>query len=236
MRTERVLVLAHTTAGDINLIRIGAYTNVGENVVIHEAFEPLSADHDGSSIVGHYCSIGAGSMLRAVTIEDEVVVGAGSVLLDGAYVEAGSILGRGSRVPRNVRIPSGQLWAGSPVRYVRHLTDRERQWIIRSAIAHYTGVAADYNQMFFLDPHAYIEKVELGLERMSLVLLLLAHVLDAHTLSGSSHSTARVHAQGAAAARHSCAHISVGRLFSSTSSFCLPWRCINHTPYNSQFV
>ena len=65
--------------GDINLVRIGAYTNVQDGAVIHEAFEPLSSEHDGSTIVGHYCHIGANVFMRACTIEDECIIGAGSI-------------------------------------------------------------------------------------------------------------------------------------------------------------
>ncbi len=62
------------------MVRIGAYTNVQDGAVITEAFEPLGHDHDGSTIIGHYCSIGPNVTMRACTIEDEVIIGAGSVL------------------------------------------------------------------------------------------------------------------------------------------------------------
>lgn len=47
--------------------------------MIHEAFEPISSEHDGSTIVGHYCHIGANVFMRACTIEDECIIGAGSI-------------------------------------------------------------------------------------------------------------------------------------------------------------
>lgn len=48
---------AERNSGDVNLIRIGAYTNIQEGTVITESFDPLNDDHDGSTIVGHYVTI-----------------------------------------------------------------------------------------------------------------------------------------------------------------------------------
>jgi carbonic anhydrase/acetyltransferase-like protein (isoleucine patch superfamily) len=69
--------------GDVKLVRIGAFTTIGEGVTIAEAFSPLNDNHDGSTIVGHYVSIGANSVLRACTIEPECTVGVGCSLMEG---------------------------------------------------------------------------------------------------------------------------------------------------------
>jgi carbonic anhydrase/acetyltransferase-like protein (isoleucine patch superfamily) len=95
--------------GDNKLIRIGAYTNIQDGTVVAEAFESLNEDHDGSTIIGHYVTVGHGCSLTACTIEDECLVGMGSVLQEGSYMEKHSMLGSKSVLPKGARIPSGQV-------------------------------------------------------------------------------------------------------------------------------
>lgn len=52
-------------------------------------------------------------------------MGSGSKLMEGSYMESQSQLGAGSVLESGQRVPSGQLWAGAPARYIRDLTDRE---------------------------------------------------------------------------------------------------------------
>lgn len=125
-------VSSSSSSGDNRLVRIGAYTNVQDRTVIDESFVPLGPDHDGSTIIGHYVTIGIvaspswnravffsdaiflsaghGCLLRACTIEDECHIGMGSILLDGSYLEKGSMLGARTVVPPHTRIPSGQVF------------------------------------------------------------------------------------------------------------------------------
>eukprot|EP00008_Paramoeba_atlantica_P005218 CAMPEP_0201487224 /NCGR_PEP_ID=MMETSP0151_2-20130828/11611_1 /ASSEMBLY_ACC=CAM_ASM_000257 /TAXON_ID=200890 /ORGANISM="Paramoeba atlantica, Strain 621/1 / CCAP 1560/9" /LENGTH=300 /DNA_ID=CAMNT_0047872209 /DNA_START=54 /DNA_END=956 /DNA_ORIENTATION=+ len=142
--------------GDCNLVRIGAYTNVQDGTVIDEAFEPLNSDHDGSTIIGHYVTIGHGCLLRACTIEDECHIGMGSILLDGSYMEKGSLLGANTVVQPHCRIPSGQLWVGNPAKYLRDLTEDEKAWIKTAAEA-YHDLSNVHKEEFFLPPSTYLQ-------------------------------------------------------------------------------
>lgn len=94
---------------DVNAIRIGAYTNIQDDTIVREAEGPLNEDHDGSTIIGHYVTIGHKCVLRGCTIEDECLVGMGSVIEEGAYMEYQSMLGGGSVLTKNTRIPSGEV-------------------------------------------------------------------------------------------------------------------------------
>ena len=149
--------------GDSRLVRIGAYSNIQDRTVIDESFVPLGPDHDGSTIIGHYVTIGHGCLLRACTIEDECHVGMGSILLDGSYMEANSMLGARTVVPPHTRIPSGQLWVGNPARYIRDLTDGEKEWI-RIAAENYHDVSQKHKDEFYLPPHAHIQALREGHE------------------------------------------------------------------------
>jgi len=79
-------------------------------------------------------------------------------------VEMGAVLARGTRVGRGQRVPGGQLWAGRPAAYVRHLTDLERQRNLHSAIEHSERIAGPVAEGFHVRPHAYIDKIRRGLE------------------------------------------------------------------------
>jgi gamma-carbonic anhydrase len=130
--------------GDVRLVRIGAYTNVQDKSVITESTGELDADHDGSTVIGHYVTIGHKCTLRACTIESEVIVGMGSVVEDGAYIEKHAIIGAGSLVAAGTRVPSGELWLGRPAKFVRKLTNEEIDSIYTSAI-NYREVAKQHD-------------------------------------------------------------------------------------------
>lgn len=134
---------------DTCLIRIGAYTNIQDRCMITEAARPLRADHDGSTIIGHYCTIGHGANLHACTVEEESHIGMGCTLMEGSYVERQSMLGAGTVLMPNMRVPAGQLWVGNPAKYVRDLTDLEKQWIVEQA-EHYHNVAKQHMDEFYL--------------------------------------------------------------------------------------
>lgn len=65
------------------------------------------------------------SHCRSCRIQDNCIVGARSVLLEGSLMETNSILEPGSVLPPARRIPSGELWGGSPARFIRKLTADE---------------------------------------------------------------------------------------------------------------
>jgi len=148
--------------GDVNLIRIGAYVNIQDNTTICEAIAPLSLDHDGSTIIGHYTTVGHACKLQACTIEDECLVGLGSVLNEDSYMEKQSMLGAGSVLARGARVPTGELWVGNPAQFKRMLTDDEVADLRKSA-QHYWKNASVHKQEFYLPVGTqYLEAEKLG--------------------------------------------------------------------------
>ena len=73
--------------GDVNKIVVGRYSNVQDNSVLH-------VDDDKACILGDYVTIGHGAIVHASTIEDNVLVGMGAIVLSGCHVGSGSIIGR----------------------------------------------------------------------------------------------------------------------------------------------
>lgn len=103
-----------TLRGDINEIVIGPRTNVQDNAVIH-----LSDDH--GVYLGELVTVGHGAIVHAATVKDEVLVGMGACILDGAVIGERSIIGAKALVTGGMVIPPGSLVIGSPARVVRML-------------------------------------------------------------------------------------------------------------------
>lgn len=138
-----------TIRADTKLIRIGDTTNIQDNTTITEALGPLHADHDGSTIVGHNVTVGHSCHLSACTIEDNCYVGMQSVLAPDSYMEEGSMLAAKSVLATGSRVPSGELWGGSPARKLRNLTEEELTGIKDGALR-YWKIANEHIDEFYL--------------------------------------------------------------------------------------
>ena len=122
--------------GDINRIVVGHHSNIQDNAVLHLADR-------FPCLLGNYVTVGHAAVIHACTIGDEVLVGMGSVILDGAVIGAQSIVGARALVPQGMQIPSGSLVLGTPAKVVRQLTPEERSGLIQMA-EKYVKVAAYY--------------------------------------------------------------------------------------------
>jgi len=105
--------------GDINRIVVGHHTNIQDNSVLHLA-------DDYPCIVGNFVTIGHSAIVHACSIGDEVLVGMGATILDGARVGDQCLIGANSLVSVGTKIPAGSLVLGSPAKVVRKLTSEER--------------------------------------------------------------------------------------------------------------
>jgi carbonic anhydrase/acetyltransferase-like protein (isoleucine patch superfamily) len=108
--------------GDINRIVIGPRSNVQDGAVVHLA-------DDYGAFVGELVTVGHKAILHACTVADEVLVGMGAIVLDGAEIGARSIIGAGALVTGGVKIPPGSLVLGSPAKVVRQLSFEEQAGI-----------------------------------------------------------------------------------------------------------
>lgn len=105
--------------GDINRIVVGHHTNIQDNAVLHLADE-------FPCVVGNYVTVGHSAIVHACKVGDEVLVGMGAVILDGAVVGKQSLIGAKTVVTPGMRIPPGSLVLGTPAKIVRELTPKER--------------------------------------------------------------------------------------------------------------
>jgi carbonic anhydrase/acetyltransferase-like protein (isoleucine patch superfamily) len=123
--------------GDIAPIVIGAHSNIQDGSVVHVA-------DDLPAIVGEWVTVGHKAIVHACEIEDEVLIGMGSIILDRAVVQKHVLLGAGSLVPEGRVLESGHLYLGRPAKMVRPLTDEEIAYFNYSA-EHYVALAQSYS-------------------------------------------------------------------------------------------
>jgi carbonic anhydrase/acetyltransferase-like protein (isoleucine patch superfamily) len=104
--------------GDINRIVVGPRSNVQDGAVVHLA-------DDYGAYLGELVTVGHKAIIHACTIADEVLVGMGAIVLDGAEIGARSIIGAGALVTQGKKFPPGSLIIGAPAKVVRTLSLEE---------------------------------------------------------------------------------------------------------------
>lgn len=107
---------------DINRIVIGPRSNIQDGAIVHLA-------DDFGTFVGELVTVGHKAILHACNIGDEVLVGMGAIVLDGAEIGPRSIIGAGALVTGGKKFPEGSLILGSPAKVVRTLTLEEQSGI-----------------------------------------------------------------------------------------------------------
>lgn len=123
--------------GDVNNIVIGDRTNIQDGTVIH-----VAALGQGTYI-GDDVTVGHMALLHACTIEAESFIGMKACVMDGAHIQKHAMVAAGALVTPGKVVPSGELWAGSPARKMRDLTEDEILKIKISA-SHYCKVAENH--------------------------------------------------------------------------------------------
>lgn len=105
--------------GDVHSIRIGARSNIQDCAVVHgmRGLHPV--------VIGEMCTIGHNATVHGCVLEDEVLVGMGAIILNGARIGAGSIIAAGALVPEGRVIPPRSLVAGLPGKVRRAITDED---------------------------------------------------------------------------------------------------------------
>lgn len=114
--------------GDVNYIHIGNKVNIQDNAVIHCTYQKAP------TVIGNNVSIGHNAIVHGCTLEDNVLVGMGAIVMDHAYVEKNCIIAAGAVVLENTRIESGSIYAGIPAKMVKKLSEEQfKQTIERIA-------------------------------------------------------------------------------------------------------
>jgi carbonic anhydrase/acetyltransferase-like protein (isoleucine patch superfamily) len=101
--------------GDVNSIRIGDEVNIQDGAVIHATFETAPTQ------IGNRVSIGHNAIIHGCKIQDDVLVGMGSIVMDHCEVGSNSIIAAGAVVTQNTIIPSGSVYAGVPAKKIKEI-------------------------------------------------------------------------------------------------------------------
>jgi carbonic anhydrase/acetyltransferase-like protein (isoleucine patch superfamily) len=107
-----------TLRAEAEPIEVGFGTNIQDGVTVH-------VDHEFPVCIGAGVSVGHNAVLHGCTVEDDVLIGMGAVVLNGAVIGAGSLIAAGAVVPPGIVIPPLSLVAGVPGRVRRQLSDAE---------------------------------------------------------------------------------------------------------------
>lgn len=114
--------------GDVAPIVLGAQSNVQDGAVVHVA-------DDLPAMIGRLVTVGHKAIVHACTVEDEVLVGMGAIILDGARIGTRSIIGANATVKQGMEVPPGSLVLGTPAKIVRTLSaaeqDEIKMWALR---------------------------------------------------------------------------------------------------------
>jgi carbonic anhydrase/acetyltransferase-like protein (isoleucine patch superfamily) len=123
--------------GDVHSIRIGAFSNIQDNCVVHvykETHPTVVADH---VTVGHSATV------HGCRVDPYCLIGMAATLLNGCHIGEGSIVAAGTLVPEGMVVPPGSLVMGVPAKVRRPVTPEEREGIARSAQS-YAGYKDEY--------------------------------------------------------------------------------------------
>ena len=101
--------------GDVNSIRMGRRVNVQDGACIHCTYEKTKV------VLGNNVSIGHNAIVHGCTVEDNVLIGMGAIVMDNAYIGTNSIIAAGAVVLEGTVVPPGSIYAGVPAKKVKDL-------------------------------------------------------------------------------------------------------------------
>jgi carbonic anhydrase/acetyltransferase-like protein (isoleucine patch superfamily) len=104
---------------DISYIEIGKDTNIQDGSICH-------VDTEKPLIIGNRVTVGHGAILHACTIEDDVLIGMGAIILSGAIIKTGAVIGAGAVVAENTVVESNILSAGVPAKPKKEIDLKEK--------------------------------------------------------------------------------------------------------------
>lgn len=125
--------------GDIEPITIDENSNVQDNCVVH-----VSKNYPVK--IGKNVSIGHGAIVHGCTIEDNVLIGMGAIILNGAHIGKNCLVGAGALVTENKTFPEGSLIIGSPAKAIRQLSEEEIESITENA-THYVELSLEQKEL-----------------------------------------------------------------------------------------
>ena len=113
--------------GDVHSITIGDNTNIQDGAIIHCTYQKARV------VIGNNVSIAHGAIVHGCTIEDNVLVGMGAIVMDGAVIGENSVVAAGAVVLAGTKVEAGSIYAGMPAKKIKNIDDEMRETIVRTA-------------------------------------------------------------------------------------------------------
>src|SRR6188474_158196 len=107
--------------GDVHSITIGNFTNIQDGAIIHCTYQKAK------TTIGSNVSIAHNAVVHGCTIEDNVLVGMGAIVMDDTVVGSNSVIAAGAVVLPGTIIESGSIYAGTPAKKVKDISDEMRE-------------------------------------------------------------------------------------------------------------
>jgi len=103
--------------GDVNSIRMGNKVNVQDGACIHCTYEKTK------TIIGNSVSIGHNAIVHGCTVEDNVLIGMGAIVMDNVHIGSNTIIAAGAVVLENTQVEAGAIYAGVPAKKVKNISE-----------------------------------------------------------------------------------------------------------------
>lgn len=129
--------------GDMHRIDIGDRTNIQDNAVLHVTHASVFNPKGWPLILGCDVTVGHSAVLHGCTLGSRVLIGMGAIVMDGAVLDDELMVAAGALVPPGKHLVSGFVYAGSPARPLRPMTDAEYQFLTYSP-ANYVRLKNQY--------------------------------------------------------------------------------------------
>ena len=113
--------------GDVNFIKIGNKVNIQDGACIHCTFEKHG------TIIGDNVSIGHNAIVHGCTVEENVLIGMGAIIMDDAIIGTGSIIAAGAVILPGTRVEPGSIYAGMPAKRIKDVGEEMKAVIERTA-------------------------------------------------------------------------------------------------------
>ncbi len=113
--------------GDVHYIRIGDNTNIQDGAIVHCTYRKAAVN------IGNNVSVAHNAVIHGCTIEDNVLVGIGSIILDHSIIREGTIIAAGAVVLENTVTEAGWLYAGVPVKKIKKVDDKMKETFSNTA-------------------------------------------------------------------------------------------------------
>ena len=126
--------------GDVHSILIGNNVNIQDGAIIHCTYQKAPVH------IGNNVSIAHNAIIHSCTIHDNVLIGMGSIIMDGAVINSNSIVGAGALITEGTIVESGSVWAGLPARKVKDIDQALLEGQVNRISRNYNMYAGWYDQ------------------------------------------------------------------------------------------